>query len=463
MQVPVSSNTSLLTFGKHSSNVELSGGENVARRLSGYQGIAYSSLPLVKGQLIQIQVDKLNPRWTSSVIVGVTETCPDKAALIPTSSLSMKNGTWIVASDSLFENGVKMKDNFCSNLDNIQVGESISLLHDLQGNVHFMFNGNSNLIRTNVTGKLWLMVDLYGETEQVTIYVGEDCRKSSNSNINFLQNGNTLQNSSSFCSEKGLAGGAGDPAQCEYFQACLRFKSALCLPEAYFVTTEFPMCFCSKCMQIRGDETFKEQGDPLEKHTFPKNWVRFPINITLDVNNSSCDQTMMTGLMTNSTSSLSNVLTTWHVAYYGLPIYQVRQVMDCGQLRCPEVYYASPAGSSEGTKDDKAGSTELVFSPVIQYASIDEFACPKKGYVDSKTKQRVTVKAAFELLVQPGSYRIGPPSQALSPSFHALYNGNDTDKFDLNCIEWSTKEQGATHVAALLLCMEGFTTAAVVE
>ncbi|ODN05476.1 Neuralized-like protein 4, partial [Orchesella cincta] len=432
-----------MVFGRHALNIDLSNGDMVARRSSGYQGIVFSSQPMLKGQVIQIQVDKLNPKWTSSIIVGVTEVCPDKLPNIPASSLSLKNGSWIVASDSLYENGVRVKDGFCYNLDNIQVGEVLSILLDLQGNVHLICNGTSAIIRTNVTAKIWLIVDLYGETEQVTLFTGEDCPKPA-SNINLIVNGNL---DTSFCSDKGIL--SGDSSQCEYFQACQRFKSSLCLPESYFVPTltEIPTCFCSKCMQIRGDEVVKEQGDPMEKHTAPRNWVRFPLNINFDVNNSSCDQSMMTGLMSNSTSSLSNVLTTWHVAFYGLPIYHVRQVMDYGQLRYPDVYSAM-----DEAKDEKVGTTELIFSPLIQYASLDDFASPKRGYFDSKTKQRLSVKTIFELLVQPGSYRTSPPSYPVQNLNH-----HEADKFDINHIEWSTKEQGATHVAALLLCLEGFT------
>lgn len=452
-----------LTFGRHAPNIELSGGDLVARRTSGYQGIVFTTQPLLKGQHVQIQVDKVNPKWTSSVIVGITELSPDKIPTIPTSSLSLRNNTFVVASDSLYENGLRVKENFCSNLDNIQVGDVISVLFDLQGNVQLIFNGLSHLIRSNVSGKIWLFVDVYGEAEQVTLYAEEDGKPAGVSgNLNLLNNSNhLLVDSSSFCSDKGILYGLSDLGVCEYFQACLRFKASLCLPEAYFVPTEPPICFCVKCMQVRGEDSLKEQGDPMEKHTTPKNWARFPININFDMNNTSCDQSMMTGLMTNSTSSLSNVLTTWHVAFYGLPVYQVRQVMDYGQLRFPEVYDASSDGgatSSESTKDDNKGSTELVFSPIIHYASLDDFASPKRGYVDSNTKQRLSVKTVLELLVQPGSYRTGAPSIPLNLNQNHSGTTSEIDKFDVNHIEWSTKEQGATHVAALLLCLEGFNT-----
>lgn len=423
-------------FGRHAVNIELIK-DTVARRTSGYQALVFSAQPLIKGQVVQIQIDRLNPKWTSSIIIGITETNPEKLPTIPTSSLSLRNGTWVVVSDCLYENGVRTKDDFCSNLDNIQVGEVVSILLDLLGNVHLIFNGGNHLVQANIVGKVWLLVDLYGETEQITIFTGDDCPKPILSNINLL-NGNMLATSTT--SDKGSSK---DPAYCEYFHACLRFKSSLCLPEIYF--TEGAMCYCAQCIQVRGEEPLKEQGDPLEKYTIPKNWVRFPLN--LDVNNSSCDQSM-TGMMTNSTSSLSNVLTTWNVAYYPIKIWQVRDVCDLnGQLRLPEMYHDE--GIADVTKEENRSTSKLIFSPVINYVAHDHFAIPKKWYVDSKTKQRLKCKTIFEILVKPGSYSRGPPS-------HSLKETNVPEKFDINHIEWSTKEQGATHVAALLLCLEGF-------
>jgi Zn-dependent M28 family amino/carboxypeptidase len=69
-----------------------------------------------------------------------------------------------------------------------------------------------------------------------------------------------------------------------------------------------------------------KQGDPPAEYLLPLGWVRFPININLDSVNVN-NQSSSSGLMTTSTSSLSNVLTTWHVAYHGLEVPNVRSVM----------------------------------------------------------------------------------------------------------------------------------------
>lgn len=69
-------------------------------------------------------------------------------------------------------------------------------------------------------------------------------------------------------------------------------------------------------------------------------------------------------------------------------------------------------------------------------------------YVDPKTKHRYEARAAFQLLVQPGSYKIGPPSVAGV--------GKPIDPhLDHNTTEWVTKERGATILCALLVKLDG--------
>jgi neuralized-like protein 4 len=69
-------------------------------------------------------------------------------------------------------------------------------------------------------------------------------------------------------------------------------------------------------------------------------------------------------------------------------------------------------------------------------------------YVDPKTKHKFEARAAFQLLVQPGSYKIGPPSVAGV--------GKPIDPHvDHDATEWVTKERGATMLCALLVKLDG--------
>jgi len=101
--------------------------------------------------------------------------------------------------------------------------------------------------------------------------------------------------------------------------------------------------------------------------------------MAMDSKMSSSEQLEMSG----STHSLSNVLTTWHVAYHGLPIAHVRRVLDAGQLYASkknEWAYVPPPNKSPGNgKDGKTDLPQLIFSPVIQYAGIPTFSRPTRG------------------------------------------------------------------------------------
>jgi len=150
--------------------------------------------------------------------------------------------------------------------------------------------------------------------------------------------------------------------------------------------------------------------------------------------------------MTASTTSLSNVLTTFHVAYHGLEVFHVREVMDAGHLFAAE----SDADSDDEGKDEKNDCGELVFSPVLEYASISTFS-PILKYRDSVTRKRLEAKVAFEVLAEPGSYKVGSARYPLPTAI--------CQNYDIDCgIEWSTKEQGLTHVIALLIQLEGYFT-----
>jgi neuralized-like protein 4 len=124
---------------------------------------------------------------------------------------------------------------------------------------------------------------------------------------------------------------------------------------------------------------------------------------------------------------------------------------------------------SDESKDEKSDNAELIFSPVLEYAA--EFS-PTHPYVnllrnyyfykyhlfdlfcfyrfiDSRTRRRLNAKVAFQILVQPGSYKVGSPTHEVPTDFA----GRD---FDLDNIQWSTKEQRNIHVSALLVKLDGY-------
>lgn len=91
----------------HGRNIEIER-RSVARRVASYnQGIVMSSKPLISGKMFQVKVEKVNDRWKSSMLCGVTCVPPEKASF-PVTALGFKKLSWIVCSEWIFYNGTKV-------------------------------------------------------------------------------------------------------------------------------------------------------------------------------------------------------------------------------------------------------------------------------------------------------------------------------------------------------------------
>lgn len=58
-------------------------------------------------KMLQFKVDKLNPKWTSSFVVGVTNQQAESISSLK-SALSLTKSTWLIKSNSVFHNGKKV-------------------------------------------------------------------------------------------------------------------------------------------------------------------------------------------------------------------------------------------------------------------------------------------------------------------------------------------------------------------
>lgn len=68
-------------------------------------------------------------------------------------------------------------------------------------------------------------------------------------------------------------------------------------------------------------------------------------------------------------------------------------------------------------------------------------------FYDPKTKRRMVAYAAFQVLVRPGSYKVGPPSVS-------IINKPVDPHLEHDSAEWVTKERNSTVLTALLLKLE---------
>ncbi|PSN33663.1 hypothetical protein C0J52_20980 [Blattella germanica] len=110
----------------HGRNVQLGEGRKTAKRTASYnQGV---------------RIDSLNPRWVSSLMVGVTCQSPEKTHF-PLTALGFKKNSWIISSDCVFHNGVKVKGCYGPNLDSLQSCHLVGILVDIESRLHLYVNG----------------------------------------------------------------------------------------------------------------------------------------------------------------------------------------------------------------------------------------------------------------------------------------------------------------------------------
>ncbi|XP_008559824.1 neuralized-like protein 4 [Microplitis demolitor] len=150
-------------------NVELEG-QTVARRVASYnQGVVMTNRPLIRGKIFQVEIEKINDRWVSGILCGVTCISPEKATF-PLTALGFKKYSWIICSDWMSHNGTKVKTRYGANLDNLQPGSTVGLLVDEDSRLHLFVNGSDQgVAATDLPPYVYAVIDLYGQVEQVSI------------------------------------------------------------------------------------------------------------------------------------------------------------------------------------------------------------------------------------------------------------------------------------------------------
>ncbi|TFJ96250.1 dimethyladenosine transferase [Platysternon megacephalum] len=151
----------------HGKNILLSNGNLTATRVASYnQGIVVIAQPLPQGQLFQVQMDFLNPQWTSSLCLGVIGTSPERLNF-PATACSLKRSAWLLQRDSVFHNSLKICENYGPNLDTCPEGTVLGLLVDSNSSLHLYVNGmDQGAAAQDIPTPCYVLVDLYGQCEQ---------------------------------------------------------------------------------------------------------------------------------------------------------------------------------------------------------------------------------------------------------------------------------------------------------
>lgn len=447
----------LLFHDCHGRNVQISESRLAAKRVSSYnQGLVLSTKPIPRGVLFQIRIESLNPRWVSSLSIGMTSESVITSTL-PVTALGLKKDTWVISGDTVFHNGHKVKSRYGANLDSLSSGKTVGIMVDDENQLRLFINGvDQGVAAVNIPPTTCLpLVDLYGMCDQVCI-VGDSnsCPESpvedhvwaetrEKGNLEVREKPGTLRTKSDKMNENIQCSSHTSPSAnaantlllekrslnesfksptvavrslgsslavtpispvsfkqptCEYLSACLRLKTSLGLPSGYF--RKEASCYCNGCNSLLRN---------LGKSDIPSGWILIPLR------------------KRGGDSQVSNVTDTWHVAYLTTHIGNIRRILDLGQVILPgELNLLGDIQRRVDRKLDDSGSSKLLLSPSLSSPSV----LHKHQYTDPKTKEHLVAYAAIEVLVRPGSYKIASEN------------------------EWVTKERNSTSLSALLLRLD---------
>lgn len=154
----------------HGRNIQLET-KTVARRVASYnQGVVMSSRPLIKGKPFQVKIEKLNERWVSNILCGISCISPEKQTSFPLTALGFKRHSWIICSDWIFHNGMRVKTKYGAGLENLQCNSIVGLLIDEDNRLHLIINNvDQGVAATDLPPYVFAVIDLYGQCEQVSI------------------------------------------------------------------------------------------------------------------------------------------------------------------------------------------------------------------------------------------------------------------------------------------------------
>ena len=65
--------------------------------------------PLKEKEIFEVKLDRLNNRWTSSLMIGALFESPEKLHL-PVTALGLKKNAIVISGETLFQNGHKMPE-----------------------------------------------------------------------------------------------------------------------------------------------------------------------------------------------------------------------------------------------------------------------------------------------------------------------------------------------------------------
>ncbi|KAM6949638.1 neuralized-like protein 4 isoform 1-T1 [Aplochiton taeniatus] len=162
---------------KHGKNVVLLGEGCQAVRVGGYaHGIVFSAKELKTDELFEVKIDEVDEQWSGSLHMGLTTLQPPELPSCPMSGLSpsltqlRSKVTWLLAGAEVCRNGVLQRQNYCSSLDRLTVGNRVGVKRCSDDTMHILIDGEDmGPAATAVAKNVYAVLDLYGRVTAVSI------------------------------------------------------------------------------------------------------------------------------------------------------------------------------------------------------------------------------------------------------------------------------------------------------
>ncbi|KAL1457888.1 hypothetical protein WDU94_008070 [Cyamophila willieti] len=158
---------------KHGRNIMLVENGTSAKRMMPHiefnDAIVLSMCPLKTNDMFCIIIDKIMTQWKGSLKIGVTTKLPQLWEL-PCGLSDVDKEIWLLSGSSVFEDGVRLSNNYCLNLDTVCEGSVIGITRFSDGSLHYFLNNIDMGCAFNfVPNNLYVALDLYGRCCQVSI------------------------------------------------------------------------------------------------------------------------------------------------------------------------------------------------------------------------------------------------------------------------------------------------------
>lgn len=406
-------------------NINLRNGNTLAIRTDSYnQGVTLTNRPLRRDELFELKIERLSAKWTSSLMLGVLFQPPDKIHL-PVNGLGFKKNCILICADNVFQNGSKIMGPYGPNLDHLGMGQTVGILIDNQNQLHLYANGiDQGVAARDLPSMCYGLVDLYGQCAETSIVNRNIDEQEEPDQLHVDESSNMKTTKKQTLCHLSLSESFSLVKNCDYLNLCQRFKNSLGLPNSYF-TPDYPICFCLNCFKIRGESPYMKKGDPLKDYATPTGWSKFVLK--------SKSEPLMVEKM--------------HTAFIGTKSSLVRRVLDLGEITPPGELGLEQNSEKKKLKEDDSDTPQLVLTPTLKYIIAHPSSPQSSRFKDKITKSIYTARIAFQVEVQPGSYKIGPPTALDLKTAPDPY-------FKLDETEWLTKERGNTAVSALLVKLD---------